>query len=319
MGTVTARLSSTQAVSRIKRLEFLAKARSQLGTPYVWGGEAPGRGFDCSGLVQWAAAQVGISVPRTSQSQFFGLPSVKDPLPGDLVFFNVPSDGGQQPGHVGICANKGCSLMVNAPHTGANVDIVPTSGVGTIMGYSTITGAGSQGPTGPTGPQGPPGSTGPTGPTGPVGPGKAVAGCSAKGNVFGESGLPIVHFGSASFTFCELKALMGGLLVGVGGFLMLTGVVLVIASATGVTQTAAGVVKQQTVGKANTAIKAIPKRTRPDRDDRDAIRIEREDRAEGARVRRERGREAMRGTPRAGSDAPLRRERPRRTRATADF
>ena len=40
-------------------------AMSQLNTPYVWGGSAPG-GFDCSGLVMWAYAQVGVSLPHSS-------------------------------------------------------------------------------------------------------------------------------------------------------------------------------------------------------------------------------------------------------------
>ena len=44
-------------------------ALSQLGTPYVWGGAAPG-GFDCSGLVMWAYAQVGVSLPHSTYAQY---------------------------------------------------------------------------------------------------------------------------------------------------------------------------------------------------------------------------------------------------------
>ena len=44
-------------------------AMSQLGTPYVWGGAAPG-GFDCSGLVMWAYAQVGVSLPHSTYAQY---------------------------------------------------------------------------------------------------------------------------------------------------------------------------------------------------------------------------------------------------------
>src|SRR3954451_14022605 len=71
-------------------------AMSQLGTPYVWAGSAPG-GFDCSGLVMWAYAQVGVSLPHSSYAQYnMGVAVSKDLLqPGDLVFF----DG---LGHVGI-------------------------------------------------------------------------------------------------------------------------------------------------------------------------------------------------------------------------
>ena len=48
----------------------LNAALSQLGVKYAWGGESPGKDFDCSGLTQWAYSQAGISIPRTSQEQF---------------------------------------------------------------------------------------------------------------------------------------------------------------------------------------------------------------------------------------------------------
>ena len=90
-------------------------AMSMLGTPYVWGGSAPG-GFDCSGLVMWAYAQVGVSLPHSSYAQFtYGVPVSRDQLqPGDLVFF----DG---LGHVGIYI--GGDQFIHAPHTGDVVKI----------------------------------------------------------------------------------------------------------------------------------------------------------------------------------------------------
>jgi cell wall-associated NlpC family hydrolase len=93
----------------------VAVALSQLGTSYVWGGAAPG-GFDCSGLVMWAYAQVGVSLPHSSYAQYnYGVPVSEDELaPGDLVFF----DG---LGHVGIYIGGG--QFVHAPHTGDVVKI----------------------------------------------------------------------------------------------------------------------------------------------------------------------------------------------------
>ena len=90
-------------------------AMQALGTPYVWGGSAPG-GFDCSGLVMWAYAQVGVSLPHSSYAQWgYGVPVSVDQLePGDLVFF----DG---LGHVGIYIGSG--QFIEAPHTGAFVQI----------------------------------------------------------------------------------------------------------------------------------------------------------------------------------------------------
>ncbi len=90
-------------------------AMQEIGTPYVWGGSAPG-GFDCSGLVMLAYAQVGVSLPNSSYAQWsYGVPvSVDELQPGDLVFF----DG---LGHVGIYIGNG--EFIEAPHTGAFVQI----------------------------------------------------------------------------------------------------------------------------------------------------------------------------------------------------
>ena len=98
-------------------------ALAQIGTPYVWGGETPGVGFDCSGLVQAAYAVAGVRLPRVAQDQFDGTPPVPAgvPLaPGDLVFFG---DGPTSVDHVGLYAGvvDGQDVMVDAPHTGAAV------------------------------------------------------------------------------------------------------------------------------------------------------------------------------------------------------
>lgn len=101
----------------------LAYAQSQLGVPYLWGGEVPGQAFDCSGLVQWAYAQAGVTLPRTAQAQFDagpGLPPAAPLLPGDLIFFGSSSAAVY---HVGIYA--GDATMIDAPHAGADVRIEP--------------------------------------------------------------------------------------------------------------------------------------------------------------------------------------------------
>ncbi len=105
-------------------------ALSQLNTPYVWGGSAPG-GFDCSGLVMWAYAQVGVSLPHSSYAQYgYGVPVSRDQLePGDLVFF----DG---LGHVGIYIGGG--QFVHAPHTG---DVVKISSLDESWYAATFVGA----------------------------------------------------------------------------------------------------------------------------------------------------------------------------------
>ena len=90
-------------------------AMSYIGTPYVWAGASPS-GFDCSGLVMYSYAQVGVSLPHSSYAMWSdGVSVPKDQLqPGDIVFF----DG---LGHVGIYIGGG--EFVHAPHTGTDVQV----------------------------------------------------------------------------------------------------------------------------------------------------------------------------------------------------
>jgi len=102
-------------------------ALDQRGTPYVWGGETPGVGFDCSGLVQGAYRVAGVALPRVAQDQYDAgphLPAGAPLRPGDLVFFG---GGPAAVSHVGIyvATAGGQAWMVDAPHTGADVRIEP--------------------------------------------------------------------------------------------------------------------------------------------------------------------------------------------------
>lgn len=91
-------------------------ALSRLGRPYVWGATGPDR-FDCSGLIQWAYAEAGVHLDRTTYDQINdGIPVARSQVrPGDLVFPHT--------GHVQMAI--GNNLVVEAPHAGANVRISP--------------------------------------------------------------------------------------------------------------------------------------------------------------------------------------------------
>jgi cell wall-associated NlpC family hydrolase len=71
------------------------------GTPYLWGGNSPGEGFDCSGFVKYVYQRHGIRLPRTAHQMASALPSLdsRRRQPGDLVFFNTT---GEPYSHVGI-------------------------------------------------------------------------------------------------------------------------------------------------------------------------------------------------------------------------
>jgi cell wall-associated NlpC family hydrolase len=103
----------------------VAWALAQVGTPYIWGGETPGVGFDCSGLTQAAYKVAGLALPRVAQDQFDASPTLSPGTvlqPGDLAFFG---SGPQDVSHVGlyIGVQGGRTFMVDAPHTGADVRV----------------------------------------------------------------------------------------------------------------------------------------------------------------------------------------------------
>jgi cell wall-associated NlpC family hydrolase len=119
-------------------------ALSQIGTPYVWGGETPGVGFDCSGLVQAAYAVAGISLPRVAQDQYDSTSKLAPGAalaPGDLVFFGGGPDSIDHVGlYVGVVSGQ--NVMVDAPHTGADVRAEPFPATpGSLFGSLLYVGA----------------------------------------------------------------------------------------------------------------------------------------------------------------------------------
>ena len=106
------------AVKRPRRLA-VSWALSQIGTPYVWAGETPGVGFDCSGLVQAAYAVAGLALPRVAQDQYDATPKLACGIragSGRLVFLAaVPT-----PSTTSACSSGWWmeDVMVDAPAHG---------------------------------------------------------------------------------------------------------------------------------------------------------------------------------------------------------
>lgn len=119
--------SSASSLSSINELDIpynataaqkaIAYAKTKLGTAYLWGGTGPDR-FDCSGLMQWAYRQAGVSLNRVTYDQIndgqrVSLANIK---PGDLVFYNNTS-------HVAMYVGNG--QVIHAPQDNDVVKISP--------------------------------------------------------------------------------------------------------------------------------------------------------------------------------------------------
>lgn len=103
--------------------DIVTIARQAIGAPYRWGGTDL-RGMDCSGLIVWAHAQIGVTVPRTSQQQAAaGIPVNRADLePGDVIVFYPNAS------HVGIYAGEG--QVIHASTYGRPIAEVPIDAAG---------------------------------------------------------------------------------------------------------------------------------------------------------------------------------------------
>ena len=98
--------------------DVVADAKQYLGVPYVWGGDNPQSGLDCSGLVQRVYSDLGYDLPRVSYQQAdAGRPvaSLDKAQPGDILAFHSPVS------HVAIYLGNG--KMIEAPRPGLSVRI----------------------------------------------------------------------------------------------------------------------------------------------------------------------------------------------------
>ncbi len=107
----------------------MARALSQRGVPYVWGGGGPAGptagGFDCSGLMVYAFAGIGVTVPHQTQLIWADFqPRIRDLAsiqPGDMLLFGAVGGDPATIEHVGLYL--GGSRMVHAPTTGQTVTV----------------------------------------------------------------------------------------------------------------------------------------------------------------------------------------------------
>jgi len=107
-------------------------AAAEIGVPYRYGGSSPS-GFDCSGLVTYVYARLGIQLPHNAAAQYsYGRSVDRGHLkPGDLVFFHGL-------GHVGLYIGRG--RIIHAPQTGERVEVQSlASRSGSVEGARRLT------------------------------------------------------------------------------------------------------------------------------------------------------------------------------------
>jgi cell wall-associated NlpC family hydrolase len=110
-------------------------ALEQVGKPYEWAGAGP-NGFDCSGLVMYAWAHAGVSLPHYSVAQYEDTTRISQSQlePGDLVF--TSNGQGAQPGHVTIYIGNGQIVTADSPGTVVRVEALDWDGI--PMGYGRV-------------------------------------------------------------------------------------------------------------------------------------------------------------------------------------
>ncbi|WP_031406890.1 peptidoglycan-binding protein [Geobacillus vulcani] len=109
------RLIGQAPAAKLDVIELVADAAELLGAPYVWGGDTPEEGFDCSGFIFYLFQQQGVTVPRTVALMWNAGASVSAPEVGDIVFFATTTNS---PSHAGIYIGNGQFI-----HSGASTGV----------------------------------------------------------------------------------------------------------------------------------------------------------------------------------------------------
>ena len=108
------------------RDSIVSVARQQIGTPYVWGAETPGRAFDCSGLVRYVMSWLHVELPRTANEQAYSGIRIGRELdrmkPGDLLTFG----SGRRITHIAIYSGNGKYVHASRPGVGVVESLLNT-------------------------------------------------------------------------------------------------------------------------------------------------------------------------------------------------
>ena len=113
------RIAGNMSLSQQDKVEQIAF--TQLGVPYVFGGNEPGIGLDCSSFVQFVFSKVGITLPRTAQAQYDSTVHISQSQArkGDLIFFANTYSTSDYITHIGVYLGDGKYIQEG----GANVHV----------------------------------------------------------------------------------------------------------------------------------------------------------------------------------------------------
>ena len=103
-----------------QRHRIMAAAHSLLGTPYIYGGNNPERGLDCSSLMQHIHKKaLGVAIPRTAAQQRDSSKTIdfQNLQPGDMLFFKID----RRNNHVGIYIGEGKFILASASNRRATI------------------------------------------------------------------------------------------------------------------------------------------------------------------------------------------------------
>ncbi len=104
-----------------ERHRVMAAAHELLGTPYIYGGNNPARGLDCSSLMQFIHKNaLGVTIPRTAAEQRKRSKTISysDLQPGDMLFFKID----RRNNHVGIYIGDGKFIHASSSNRRAVID-----------------------------------------------------------------------------------------------------------------------------------------------------------------------------------------------------
>jgi cell wall-associated NlpC family hydrolase len=110
----------------IDRDEFIAYAKTYIGTPYKYGSTVPKNGLDCSGFIMVVFAHFNVKTPRVSKDYTNEGVTIKlsDAKAGDLILFTGSDHSTGIVGHIGIVTKEGSVLTFISSTSGKNIGVV---------------------------------------------------------------------------------------------------------------------------------------------------------------------------------------------------